>query len=135
MQAAVGSAPVAVPSEHVEQCAVVRYCRRVLPAYGRRVFSVPNERKLQGPAWSKARQWAELHRAGAEPGVSDLLLPGMTPSGYGGIAIEMKRRKGSKTDPLQWVWLLHFLSLGWVAVRCKGSDEAIRIVKEHGYVE
>lgn len=120
-------------SEYDEQCDVVTYCRAVLPRYGRRVFAVPNERRFRGSRGARAGQWARLARAGASSGVSDLLIPGLTPTGYQGIAIEMKRVKNSTTTPAQWSWLLHFAALGWIAVRCRGAGEALELLQRHGY--
>ena len=116
-----------------EQRTVVAYLRRVLPKYARRVFSVPNERRFRGGRGSRAGQWRKLAEAGASAGVPDLVIPGTTPSGYGGIVIEMKRTKNSTTRPEQWKWLLHFASLGWIAVRCRGADEALTLLRLHGY--
>jgi hypothetical protein len=121
-------------SEHTEQTAVFRYLRRVLPAYGRRAFSVPNERRLHGTKGQRAAAMRRLKAAGLEPGVPDFQIPGTTPlGGFGGVAVEMKARGGVVT-PAQWDWLLHYASIGWLAAVCWSADEAIGLCKEVGYV-
>lgn len=67
----------------------------------------------------------KLKAAGVRKGVPDYLMPVSMPdwksfrSGYVGLAIELKRRKGSRVEPEQHDWLEHLTSQGW---KCHVSD-------------
>jgi hypothetical protein len=123
------------PLEGDDQANVVAYLRDVLPAYGRRVFSVPNERAHTGTGAQRAAAWRALHRKGASAGVPDLLIPGPPPKAphCGGVVIEMKRGPGAPWRPGQVPWLLHFVAIGWIAARCNSESEALELVQGVGY--
>jgi len=123
-------------TETVDQENVVAFLRDTLPAYGRRVFAVPNEREHKGDARQRAATWRAAVRRGASPGVSDLIIPGAPPLAphCGGVAIEMKRGPKAPWRPGQLPWLLHFAAIGWIAARCNSEQEALELVQGVGYV-
>jgi hypothetical protein len=124
-------------SEHAHQSEVFRFLRSVLPNYGRRAFSVPNQRRLSGNASQRAAQWSRLHAEGVEPGVPDFQVPGPPPllPGCAGVVVELKPAHGSLRDvtAAQWSWLAYYAGIGWVSRACVGDLEAIRLLEAVGY--
>jgi hypothetical protein len=118
-------------SESLTQEMVFRRLDLILPKYGRQAFAIPNGAKLSGGA----RAWQKLKREGCRDGLPDFQIPGTTPCGrYGGVAIELKALvRPAATTPAQWRWLLYYASIGWLAARCRGLDEAMRIIRSVGY--
>lgn len=107
-----------VPTEDMEQRAVVHYCDiRGIPR-----FRVPNETYTK--SWSQKNRNKAL---GVSAGVPDLfcIVNGQL------IAIEMKRTKGSVTSPEQKAWLEKLNDAGIPAYVCKGADAAIAVIEQH----
>ena len=105
-----------VPLESYEQVQVANWLR----ARGIAFCHVPN-----GQLRNK-RVAAQLKREGVRRGVPDLLIFDRPPNGdYRGVAIEMKRLKGSTTTPEQLEWLKRLDREGWHASIAKGHAEAI----------
>jgi hypothetical protein len=116
-------------SEHEIQSMIFDLLDARLPRYGRRAFAVPN-----GGYLKSAKTWIKLRAEGARPGVPDFQIPGRTPKGgFGGVVIELKARNG-RTSREQWAWLLYYASIGWLAGRCTGFDEAVAMIEAAGYV-
>ena len=115
---------------------LIAHLREILPRYGRRVFSVPNERKHTGSKGARVAQWRSLKRRGASAGCPDLIVPGTLPNmpHCGGLVIEMKRNAKSSWQPGQLAWLTHYAAIGWIAARCDGLAEAMELVEAVGYV-
>lgn len=74
---------------------------------------------------------------GVKRGVPDILIFDSPPEfpTYKGLAIEMKRMKGSKTSEDQLIWKQELERRGWIAVICKGSVEAFEVMERMGYIK
>ena len=97
------------PSESQEQIAVVRWFDLSHRDLKGRLIAVPNGAHL-----------AE----GLRPGSPDLFLP-VPAHGFHGLAIEMKRQKGSTTSREQMDWLNWLAEQGYMTALCKGAQAAI----------
>lgn len=78
---------------------------------------------------------ARLKGQGVKAGVPDLLIfdpPPAYPDKVG-MALEMKRVKGSVTSPDQKAWIEELTARNWIAVICKGSGEALDELQRAGY--
>ena len=78
---------------------------------------------------------AQLKREGVRSGVPDLLVftpPPLFPA-YRGVAIEMKRVRGSKPTPSQLRWLKDLDRVGWYSAVCEGHEEAIQVLESMGW--
>lgn len=105
------------PTEDQEQAALVRWFQTSYPAIKNRLFAIPN-------GAHKSKQAASRFMAtGLRAGVPDLFLP-VAHGGYHGLFIEMKRLKGGKVSKEQGGWLAYLNSAGYMAVVCRGCEEA-----------
>lgn len=112
-------------SEHEEQVKVIAYCRN--NQLLKNVFAIPNGGKRSMVAAMRAQ--AE----GLSSGVPDLFIP-FANGKYHGLFIEMKKRKGGVVSPTQKEWLAKLNESGYLAVVCKGADEAIGEINRYcGY--
>ena len=109
---------VPVPTEHQEQCAVIRWC----DANAIVCFAIPN-----GSHKSMASA-AKFRREGLRKGIPDLMVP-VARGGFHGLFIEMKRTKGSVTSAEQLAWFSVLRREGYAAYACKGAADAIRIIE------
>lgn len=110
---------VNLSSETAEQEAVVEYCDLMrIP-----VVHIPNEGKRS------ASYGAQLKRAGMRKGFPDLFIP-VPRKGYHGLFIEMKFGK-NKTTAEQDKWLALLNSQGYLAVVCRGFEEAVTALKKY----
>ena len=50
-----------------------------------------------------------------------------------GVAIELKRRKGSSVPREQRAWLQRLEQQGWLVRLCRGANEAVEWLKELGF--
>ena len=77
-----------------------------------------------------------LKREGVTPGVPDLLIfsapPGAVESARG-VAIEMKTKKG-RVSPEQAGFHASLTACGWLVFVCRGSDEALAVLVDLGYL-
>ncbi len=108
-----------IPTEHQEQCAVIKYCDwHHIP-----IFAIPN-------GSSKSIVAAKRFKAeGLRSGVPDLFVP--VPTCFNnGLFIEMKRRAGGVLSPEQQQWIDRLSRQGYSCVVCKGSDEAIEAIEK-----
>lgn len=114
-----------VLSEHEEQVKVIAYCRNNVLL--KNVFAIPNGGK---------RSMIAAMRAQAEglcSGVPDLFIP-FANGVYHGLFIEMKKRKGGVVSVTQKEWLAKLNESGYLAIVCKGADEAIAEINRYcGY--
>jgi len=72
----------------------------------------------------------KLKKAGMKKAKPDINLP-VARGGYIGLWIEMKRRGGPGPRQDQIEWLERLGRAGHYPVCCKGSDAAIRIIKQY----
>lgn len=104
-------------SEALEQRTVVEYCdAKRIPC-----FHIPN-----GGSRNKAEA-ANLKRQGVKAGVPDLCIP-VAASGFHGLYIEMKARKGGRVSGHQARWLKLLREQGYAAYVCEGADNAMRLI-------
>lgn len=118
-------------SETVEQIAVVKHLRLI--KYNNRPLrfaAVPNGGKRD------IKSAAILQKMGVSPGVSDLLIFDSPPNYplMKGAALEMKKLKGGAVSDEQKDWLDYFDKNSWVTGVAKGQDEALKLLKEWGYL-
>lgn len=81
------------------------------------LYAVPNGGKRN------IKTAADLKAEGVKAGVPDISLPYPT-SRHHGLYIEMKREKGGRVSDKQKEWLEYLNSVGYLAVVCKGFEEA-----------
>lgn len=107
-----------VLSEQTEQINLVRWCDK---------HDIPIQHSPNG-----ARRSTVMGRLllllGLRPGWPDLFVPLMR-QGFGGLFIELKRRKGGVTTLKQREWLQKLSDEGYKAVLCIGADEAQKVIE------
>ena len=121
--------PSAKESEHEAQSTVVEWCwwHRARHPELRWLFATVNGAKLpyrktrSGGRYS--REAVKLKQEGLNPGVSDLCLP-VPRNEYCGLWIEMKVGNNKTTDD-QREFIADMNALGYLAIVCYGSDNAI----------
>lgn len=64
----------------------------------------------------------QMKALGTKPGFPDLVLPVPSPSGWTGLAIEMKSDTG-RTTPEQVAWLDRLADSGWQVAVCRSAAE------------
>lgn len=85
---------------------------------------------------SNPRNVAIHKRMGLKRGVPDHLIFSDVPMSKGcrGVAVEMKRVKGSKMDdPDQLKWLADLELCGWIVYMANGADDAIDFMESLGF--
>ena len=113
-----------VPMEDEEQIMFVQWCQlRKIP-----LAHIPNEIGGSTPAL-KVRA-LKMKRMGTSKGFPDLLVFVPRDNGYKLIAIEMKRRVGSRTSEEQKEWLRRLEKAGVPAAICHGAEEAVEFVEQ-----
>lgn len=110
-------------SEHQEQVAVVEWFDLQYPDLRGRLFAVPNGGHRH-PAVG-----AKLKAEGVRSGVPDLWLP-VPRHGFSGLVIELKAGRGRVT-PEQDDWLNFLAGHGFAALLCRGSEAAIRTIRDY----
>ncbi len=112
-----------IPSEHEEQCLLFEwaaYMKHKHPELGL-LFAIPNG-GLRNMVVA-----IQLKAEGVKAGVPDICLP-VARGGHHGLYIEMKRKEGSQARTGQREWIRALLNEGYLAVICKGADEAIKTI-------
>ena len=113
-----------VPTEHDEAVGLADY----LTHRGCVFCHVPN-----GGRRGK-REAGRLKAEGVAAGVPDYLVfsgpRGSRLRHLAGIAVELKRRKGGRVEPVQTEWLVQLERLGWHAFVARGADDAISQLEE-----
>jgi hypothetical protein len=113
---------IAPESEANQQEIVVKYLRL---AYPDALYCAS-----AGGMWTSDSQRIKMARTGYVKGFPDLFI--YEPRGeYHGLAIEMKKVKGSKIEPEQVQWQEQLRNRGYCSYICKGKDEAIKIIDEY----
>jgi hypothetical protein len=83
-----------------------------------------------GGMWTSDSQRIKMARTGYVKGFPDLFI--YEPRGeYHGLAIEMKKVKGSKIEPEQKRWQEQLRNRGYCSYICKGNEEAIKVIDEY----
>ena len=72
----------------------------------------------------------KLKACGAMPGIPDLMIP-VARKSYNGLFIELKRVKGGVVSFNQTYWLESLTKEGYLAVVCRGADEAIAVIEDY----
>lgn len=117
---------IACPDEHTEQVSLIQWTKLSIKQRPElcMLFAVPN-----GGARSKATA-GKLKAEGVQAGVPDLIcLSPVYP--FHGLAIEMKRQRGSTTSPEQKDWLSRLKERGYHTAVCKGWLEAKAVIENY----
>ena len=118
----VGKFKPIIPTEHQEQTAVIQWCDQ--HPIAKLIFAIPNGAN-KSPATA-----AKFKREGLRKGVADLFLP-VARSGFYGLFIEMKRRKGSVTSPEQVTFAAQVHKQGYCYFVCYGAENAIGVIARY----
>lgn len=113
------------PTEDIEQMTVVDWLRA----------NKINFTASANGIYSNALSMSKMKRLGVERGFPDIIITSPVPTcnHIRGVAIEMKRRKGSHIDPDQMNWRDKLNCDGWLHKFAFGCDEAIEYLKSLGY--
>lgn len=118
------------PSESQEQITVVRWFDLSHRDLKGRLIAVPNGAHLAGSGKQRAAKMARMKAEGLRPGFPDLFLP-VPAHGFHGLAIEMKRQKGSTTSREQIEWLNWLAEQGYMTALCKGAQAAMDTINSY----
>lgn len=115
-----------IASEHQEQVSLFQWAEVMQGTYPvlRWMYAVPN-----GGKRNKITA-AALKREGVRPGMLDIVVP-CARGGFHGLYIEMKRTKGGTVSKEQKEWLEYLLEAGYLAVVCKGWEEAKEVIERY----
>ena len=113
---------VAPESESNQQEIVVKYLRL---AYPNALYCAS-----AGGMRTSYLQAIKMKRTGYVKGFPDLFIYEPNQD-YHGLAIEMKKVKGSKIEPEQVQWQEQLRNRGYCSYICKGSEEAIKVIDEY----
>lgn len=113
-----------IPTEYQEQCKIFEWCNLNISTYPQLefIFSTLNGIRLPIGLAVKAK------RNGLKKGVPDIIFP-FNNKHYNGLYIELKRVKGGIVSNEQKRFLNYLNSQGYLAVICKGADEALSQIK------
>lgn len=106
--------------EYREQCIFVSYLEKQNILH----YAVPNG------GLKSMEEGSKLKRMGVKSGVPDICVP-ILRSTYGGLYIELKRKKGGVISDNQKKWLKLLQNSGQYVAICNGSDEAIKVVTDY----
>ena len=112
------NAPI-VPTESQEQCVLVEWANLAAlktPELNL-LYHIPN-----GGHRNKAVA-AKLKAEGVKSGVPDFCLP-VARRQYHGLYIELKRTRGGRLKQEQKLWITALTEQGYLALSCRGFDEA-----------
>lgn len=109
-------------SEHLEQVSTIQWYDRTYN--DGLLVAIPNGGKRH------IKTALAMKNEGVSKGFPDLFLPVPT-SQYHGLFIEMKRRKGGRVSPEQKQWLEYLQGAGYLAVVCKGFEEAKEVITDY----
>lgn len=114
-----------IPTEEEEQAALFSWAEVMENRYPelRLMFHIPN-----GGLRSKTEA-ARFKRAGVKAGVPDICLP-VARGGFHGLWIELKAMDG-KLSENQLAWIGALIRQGYMAVKCRGFEEARETIEEY----
>ena len=116
---------IKIPSEAEEQSALFEIAPYFMtPLQYQVLFAVPNGGKRH------IRTAINLKREGVKKGVPDIIFA-YPNEVYHGMFIEMKRRKGGVVSQEQTEMIETLNHNGYLAIVCKGCDEAITAIKDY----
>lgn len=117
---------IAAPLEHDEQTALIDWTMLQCGRWPelKLFYHIPNEGK-RTPAAAR-----RLKQEGMKRGVPDNCLP-VAKGGYHGLYIELKRVSGGRPTPEQLQWIEDLNAQGYLAVICKGWEEAARVIERY----
>lgn len=118
------SAPV--PTESAEQQCLFRWAAYQSGAYPELelLYHVPN-------GGSRRKSEAGRFKAeGVKAGVPDICLP-VARNGLHGLYIELKRKKGGRISPEQERWIEWLNGQGYLAVVCRGWEDAANLIERY----
>lgn len=113
-----------VLTEEQEQALLHQWSLRHPDSRLKLLFAIPNGGQRN------AIVGAKLKATGVKKGVPDLLLP-IPNKTHHGLFIELKRVKGGNVSPEQKTWLAKLSEQGYMAVVCKGFDEAKKVIEQY----
>ena len=113
---------VSPESESNQQEIVIKYLRL---AYPDALYCAS-----AGGMWTSDSQRIKMARTGYVKGFPDLFIYEPRRE-FHGLAIEMKKVKGSKIEPEQVQWQEQLRNRGYASYICKGKDEAIKVIDEY----
>lgn len=113
-----------VLTEEQEQALLHQWSLRHPDSRLKLLFAIPNGGQRN------AIVGAKLKATGVKKGVPDLLLP-IPNKTHHGLFIELKRTKGASISPEQKTWLAKLSEQGYMAVVCKGFDEAKKVIEQY----
>ena len=116
--------------EHDEQVAVVQWWRQQYPKFAGLLFASANGLYLGGTPRQRAVRWSLFEKSGGRAGVADLFLA-LSSRGFHGLWIEMKAVKGGRLSQDQAEFIADMTAQGYMAICCKGADEAIGAIKSY----
>ena len=131
-----GSNPDAVPLEHAEQVAVVKWWYWYSKTRGldyRQLVAVQNAQILFRMAKNPNAVLGYLHAEGMRDGMLDLVLFTGNGEGFNGLLIELKRTVGGVVSDDQNAMIDVLRTAGYRCEVCKGAEAAISVIKN--YVE
>ena len=109
-----------IPTERDEQIKLVKYLKfKKIPFY-----AVPNGGS-RNPIEAK-----NMKAEGVSAGVPDICIP-VPNKKYHGLYIEMKRQRGGRVSEKQKEWIDRLNQNGYLAVVCRGFDEAKEVVESY----
>lgn len=110
------------PTEQQEQFKLVHWLRLQNILF----YHIPNGGKRN------IIEAAKFKRLGVSPGVPDICLPiPHDRKGHHGLYIELKTISGGVISDSQQEWIEKLTKNGYLAVICKGADEAIEVIKDY----
>lgn len=111
-----------VPSEHDEQAQFVRMVDAAFPReVAALLFAIPNGGRRH------IKTAMDLKAEGVRRGVPDLFFA-YPHKGFGGLFIEMKRRRGGRLEDEQKAYIEALRGNGYAVAVCKGCDEAFDVI-------
>ncbi len=112
-------------TEHQEQAALVTWARMTAP----RLPELELLHAIPNGGWRHPATGKKLNAEGLKRGVPDLCLP-VARHGYHGLYIEMKSQKGRVRKEQKW-WLDELNDQGYLALACRGFDQAVDVITEY----